>query len=91
MEDGPGKSRLMPGVGLNHVLPTRWCPRSLAFSWFISTLSLGLIRGLYRTSYWDYKPTYNWGGTTLYDDFVGLFGDEIFLLPKDHLKLSQVQ
>ena len=31
----------------------------------ISTISLGLIRGLYRTSYWDYKPTYNWGGTTL--------------------------
>ena len=26
---------------------TRWCPKSLAFSWFISTISLGLIRGLY--------------------------------------------
>ena len=24
---------------------TRWCPSSLAFSWFISTISLGLIRG----------------------------------------------
>ena len=31
----------------------------------ISTITFGLIRGLYRTSYWDYKPTYNWGGTTL--------------------------
>ena len=26
--------------------------------WFISTISLGLIRGLYRTSYWDYKPRF---------------------------------
>ena len=25
-----------------------------------------------------------------YDDFVGLFGDEIFLLPKDYLKYSKV-
>ena len=45
---------------------TRWCPSSLAFSWFISTISLGLMNGGYIYSYWDYKPTYNWGGTTLH-------------------------
>ena len=26
-------------------LYTRWCPRSLAFSWFISPISLGLMNG----------------------------------------------
>ena len=29
---------------------------------YVSTISLGLIRGLYRTSYWDYKPTNITGG-----------------------------
>ena len=28
----------------------------------ISTITFGLIRGLYRTSYWDYKPTNITGG-----------------------------
>ena len=51
-------SRIRPGkTGV-----ARWCPSSLAKLVQISTISLGLIRGLYRTSYWDYKPTYNWGG-----------------------------
>ena len=43
---------------------TRWCPSSLAFSWFISTITR--VYGGYIYSYWDYKPTYNWEGTTLW-------------------------
>ena len=33
---------------------------------FVEYRNVGLIGGLYRTSiHGDYKPTYNWGGTTL--------------------------
>ena len=28
------------------------------------------MNGGYIYSYWDYKPTYNWGGTTLYGNDV---------------------
>ena len=31
-------------------------------SWFISTISLGLMNGGYIYSYWDYKPTNITGG-----------------------------
>ena len=67
-------------------LPTRWCPSSLAFSWFISTISLGVIRGLYRTSYWDYKPTYNWGGTTLYQTGIIFRGKPV--LRSNHVHID---
>ena len=50
-------SSLDIGYGwFNLWISTRWCPRSLAFTWFISTISLGLIRGLYLYS-WDYDPS----------------------------------
>ena len=49
-----------------NLIPHKVVPQfGIAFSWFISTISLGLIRGWNIYSHWDYKPTYNWGGTTL--------------------------
>ena len=46
------------------VVPQIEFTRSVGLCWYFSvqlvyvgTISLGLIRWLYRTSYWDYKPT----------------------------------
>ena len=55
-----------PGNGVWH---DRWCPRSSSRVQLvqISTITFGLMNGGYIYSYWDYQPTYNWGGTTLHD------------------------
>ena len=42
--------------------PTGWCPSSLAKLVNISPISLWFLLVIYRTSYWDYNPSYNWGG-----------------------------
>ena len=45
----------------------------LAFSWFISTITrvdlgvISIVNGIY-------KPTYNWGGTTLYVLYGNILG-----------------
>ena len=48
------------------LMHTRWCPRSLAFSWSISPMSLWFLLVIYRASSWDYNPFITGGGTTLY-------------------------
>ena len=45
-------------------IPTRWCPSSLAN--LVPITPISRVYGGYIYSYWDYKPTHNWGGTTLY-------------------------
>ena len=42
-------------------ITTRLCPSPWTLSWFISVVTRVDEWGLYRTSYWDYKPTCNWG------------------------------
>ena len=55
----------LPGSGK----ATRWCPSSLAkLIYNLNHYGLWLI---YLYTYMVYTPSYNWGGTTLQEIFVG--------------------
>ena len=59
----------------NSNVTTRWCPSSLAFSWVISTISLGLMNGGYIELVIGIinQRSHHWGGTTLYQIPLSLY------------------
>ena len=52
-------------IYIYHTYHTRWCPSSLAKLVNITPISLGFMVDIPILN-GGYKPTYNWGGTTLY-------------------------